>query len=451
MDGGLSSWGVIGKATTLNAAGILALCIGILAVLFLPRRRVAVAFVVFACFTTIGQQLVIANFSLTIVRMLIAATFFRVALRNETALGNPTLFDKVFVTWAVLGTLIPLLRLQAIGDLVGRLGFLYDAIGLYFVFRYSIKEPDDLHVVIRALAISIAVLTVLMSVEKIAGLNPFSIFGGVPEHTMAREGYLRAQGPFRHPILAGTLGSTSIPLFVSIWYGQRSRDRLFAVLGIVSSLAVVALTASSSPLITSAAALLSVLLWPFRKKARSLWYLFLMGLIALQAVMKAPVWYLFARASNVLGGTGWHRAFLIDQAVRYVGEWWFAGTSYTAHWMPYQLALYPNMSDITNQFVMQAVSGGIVTLCAFVIMIAVAFRTLAGASRTVTGDSWVARIIWAMWGSLLAHVVTFFSLSYFDQINVFWYLLLAGISLVLEKGAFVRPPASNRSLLVPVR
>jgi hypothetical protein len=429
----MDTWLVIGKATTLNGPGIAALALGILAVLLLPRRLVAVAFVVIACFMTIGQQLVLGPLSLSIVRLMIAATLVRAALRTETGLGSPTKLDKSLVVWAFLGTVIYALRVKTTSALVGQLGQSYDAMGLFFVFRFSIREFDDLHVAIRALAVAMTVLMLLMSVEKITGLNPFAIFGGVPERTIVREGYLRAQGPFRHPILAGTLAATSIPLFASLWYGERNRDRLLSVIGTLSSFVIAALTASSSPLIASAVALLSILLWPVRQKTKALWYFFVVGLIALAAVMKAPVWYIMDRVSNLLGGTGWHRARLIDQSIKHFGEWWVAGTSYTAHWMPYQLAINPDMVDITNQFILEGVSGGILTLCAFVVMIAIAFRTLATASRTVAICPFEARIVWGMWGSLLAHVVTFFSLSYFDQMNVFWYMLLASISLVLAK------------------
>ena len=32
--------------------------------------------------------------------------------------------------------------------------------------------------------------------------------------------------------------------------------------------------------------------------------------------------------------------------------------------------------------------------------------------------------------AVFAHIVSFFSVTYFDQIRIFWYLLLAGIATV---------------------
>ncbi len=57
-------------------------------------------------------------------------------------------------------------------------------------------------------------------------------------------------------------------------------------------------------------------------------------LLALHAVMKAPVWFLISRLSELTGGSGWYRSALIDAFIRHFDEWWLIGTGYTAHWMP---------------------------------------------------------------------------------------------------------------------
>ncbi len=376
-----------------------------------------------------------------IIRLMVAAAWVRLVLRKETWLECMTALDKALLVWVAVGTVIYALRLSRFDALVSRLGGAYDVIGLFFVFRFSIRGYEDLRMAIRALAIVIGPLMLLMCVEKLTGLNPFSIFGGVPEHTwFVRGERLRVQGPFRHPITAGTFGATLFPLFAALWCGGKSRERVLSMIGILSSSMIVVLTASSGPVIAYSVALLSCFLWRFRKKVKTLWYLFFMALIALNAIMKAPIWFLIARMSDVLGGTGWHRSMLIDQAIRHFSEWWLAGTSYTAHWMPYVLASNPNMADITNQFILEGVDGGILTLSAFVFLVAIAFRTLGQAVRAGTSDPKEERVIWGLWGSLLAHVATFFSITYFDQMLVFWFLLLACISVVGTRISPVRRP-----------
>jgi len=47
---------------------------------------------------------------------------------------------------------------------------------------------------------------------------------------------------------------------------------------------------------------------------------------------ESPIWFLIGRLSAIIGGTGWARSELIDQAIKHFSEWWLLGTTYTAHW-----------------------------------------------------------------------------------------------------------------------
>ena len=96
--------------------------------------------------------------------------------------------------------------------------------------------------------------------------------------------------------------------------------------------------------------------------------------------MKAPVWYLMARIDLVGGSTGWHRAYLIDQALMHLSEWWIAGTDYTRDWMPYGVSWSPDHSDITNHYILLGVTGGIALIAAHVAVLTLAFK---GVGRTL--------------------------------------------------------------------
>ncbi len=98
--------------------------------------------------------------------------------------------------------------------------------------------------------------------------------------------------------------------------------------------------------------------WAFRSNMRAVRWGIVFLLVALHAYMKAPVWFLIARLGDAVGGGGWHRAALIDAAIRHFNEWWLIGTTYTAHWMPTTLAISPNSADLTNQFISEGVNGG---------------------------------------------------------------------------------------------
>jgi hypothetical protein len=145
--------------------------------------------------------------------------------------------------------------------------------------------------------------------------------------------------------------------------------------------------------------------------------------------MNAPVWFVIDRFSALVGGDGWYRSQLIDSAVRHFDEWWLVGTGRTSHWMATGLSgnINPYSADIVNEFVNQGVRGGLGALIMFIWLLARCFRSIAVAVR-FEGRSQSDRFMcWAIGCSMLGHVTSFFSVTYFDQIAVFWYLTI-GVS-----------------------
>jgi hypothetical protein len=160
------------------------------------------------------------------------------------------------------------------------------------------------------------------------------------------------------------------------------------------------------------------------------------AVVGLHIAMNAPVYYLIARFGNMFGGHGWHRAMLIEQAIAHFHEWWLIGTKNTAYWMPFSiLPNEPNMVDITNQFILEGINGGIVNLSLFVIIIIAGFKQIGRALRKGEGESTLhfQFFVWAIGVSLFIHVVNFISVSYFDQMFIIWYLLMAMIRIVSIK------------------
>jgi hypothetical protein len=269
-----------------------------------------------------------------------------------------------------------------------------------------------------------------MIIEKFTARNFFSVFGGVPEITMIREVSLRCQGPFRHPILAGTFGATLMPFFAGLWVKEEVK-KSFVIIGILSSTVITFASASSGPALAYIFGIIGFLIWPLRRRMRVIRWGIVSALIALHLFMKDPVWHIIARVSELTGGAGWWRSYLIDQAIRYLNEWWLVGTTYTAHWMPMPLPSDPNHSDITNQYIYEGVSGGLVKLILFVAIIVHCFRAIGFSLQTMKEMPFSKRIlIWSMGVSLVVHVASYFSVVYFDQMIVFWYLLLAMIAVL---------------------
>jgi hypothetical protein len=286
-----------------------------------------------------------------------------------------------------------------------------------------------------------------MLVEKTTARNIFSVFGGVPEFTDLREGHLRCQAAFRHPILAGTFGATSLPLFIGLWFQDRSA-RTLALLGAASACTIATTAYSSGALLTMVVGVVCFGFWRLRYRMRLVRRVIVVMILALAIIMQAPVWYLTAKAGRVFGGGGWYRARLIDITAAHIGEWWLCGTTYTANWGGFVLDDDPDNIDITSQYVVEAVKGGALKLILFIAIIVQCFKALGRRIQAEALGSETAGILWwAIGVCLFTHCVSFWSIPYFDQMDVVWSWLLAAISrIACDEEADPARPADEISL-----
>jgi hypothetical protein len=189
-----------------------------------------------------------------------------------------------------------------------------------------------------------------------------------------------------------------------------------------------------------------LLFWPFRERMRVVRWAIVLGLVALQLVMHAPVWYVIARVDLAGGSSSYHRAVLIDYFVRHFGDWWLLGTKSNADWGA-------DMWDTCNQYVQEGEEGGLATLVAFLAMLVISFRWIGKARRSVRGNRSQELYYWIFGAALFSHIVGFFGISYFDQTRMAWYALLAMISATTlaqsHRPAVLRPAASLTTDPVP--
>jgi hypothetical protein len=404
--------------------------IGLL-IFVLPRRLVFIPFIITACYITLGQQLVILDFHFTALRILIFIAWIRLMARGEIRGLKLNSIDKAIIWWLVISFIANTLLWQTSEALQFRLGFTFNAAGLYFLFRIVIRDIDEIEKIIKISAIIILPLSIIMIFELFSGRNIFSIFGGVPEISWIRDGSVRAQGPFRYAGLAGMVGAVLMPLYLSLWFGDRAK--FYSIVGFAAATLITFASHSSGPLMAYCAGIVGLIMWRFHKRMRMVQYTILFTVISLHMVMKAPVWFSIARIGDLIGGDGYHRSAIIDVAVNRFNEWWLLGTKDTSDWMPYALQSAPDkyFADITNQFISEGINGGIFAMLLFIIIIILCFREIGISLRLNENQPFSVRIIlWSLGVSLFVNVVGFFSVSYFDQIIVFWYLLLAMISVI---------------------
>jgi hypothetical protein len=298
---------------------------------------------------------------------------------------------------------------------------------------------DELLQTCKIVIFILAPVAILMVWEKLKGYNGFSLLG-IPLEVAVRHGKFRATGPFGHAILAGTVGAVCLPLACFFW----RRDRKLALVGVLATGAMVYASASSGPIMTALTVLFGLALWSVRGQMRAVRWGAVGLVFALSLVMQAPVYYLLAKIDLTGSSTGWHRAYLIEMSISHLGEWWFAGTDYTRHWMPTGVLWNANHTDITNHYIHMGVLGGLPLMLLFIAVLAAGFAAVGRGLRRNRHASVERRfLIWTLGAILFGHATTFFSICYFDQTVVYLYFLLAAIgSLNIVEPVTAHPPAS---------
>ena len=397
-----------------------------------PRRLALLPRLLVTCYLPLGQFFDLGGIRFSFYRIILLVASARMVFRGENRGLRLTTLDRVFIAWVLVSFFVGLLTQPSSFEsrLISRLGETYNAVGTYFVARCCLRDLDDLAANLRALGIMLIPLAAAMIHERMTGYNVFSIFGGVPEQTPMRNGVVRSQGAFRHAILAGTYGAFLFPLFFGLYRSSRA-SRSGAVAGLACTFVVCFTSASSGAILALGAAAVGLAAWAVRHSMRLIRLALALGLVALALTMNAPVWYIFARISDLAGGTGWYRSFLLEQAASHFNEWFLVGSLYTAHWAPggETAPNDSNNTDIVNHYVWEGLQGGVLKLILFVGLIIVGFR-LVGRHVGWPGERPLSQryFAWTVGVCLFTHVISFLSVTYFDQIIVMWYVTLAAIA-----------------------
>ena len=104
--------------------------------------------------------------------------------------------------------------------------------------------------------------------------------------------------------------------------------------------------------------------------------------------------------------------------IRNIGDWFFLGVRDTTHWGFW-------LHDVTNQYVLQGVRGGFVTMMLFLTLTVFAYYGLTRVVRQYPDRSRPQRVAWCIGAAVFAHMVMFLAVSYFGQITFLWTLMLA--------------------------
>jgi hypothetical protein len=420
-----------GTAETVLGPVVLVIMLLSAALIFLvPRKYVIAPLMIGVFLLPAGETFVLGGIHLFVSRILILAGLIRVICSrwSQTNVLNHgyTSIDKVFTVRTVVRAVAFVLLYKEMGAIVNQVGFLWDDLGGFFLMRLLIGSDLDVRRTIKILCGVALVLSATMLYEKFTGVNVYGLIAGhsiIPE---IRKGSIRAQGPFHHAILAGTFGATLFPLFV--WLCRSKTDRLLGVLGMSASAAITFCSASSTPVSAFLAGILGICLWPLRRRMRAIRWSLVAGVLLLNVVMHAPVWWAVEHIDLAGGSAGEHRAELLDNFVRHFGDWWLIGTKDNANWGF-------EMWDLSNQYIAEGELGGLVPFVCLLTVITLAFKRLGRARKSVRGDLEKEWYFWLLGVALFCHTVAFFGISYFDQTQHVWFALLAMIIAATSCGA----------------
>jgi len=349
---------------SLNLFNIVFIVIGTILLFLLPRNWAFLPLLMGVCWIPIKQGMVLGAFHFSTVRMMIAIGLTRVVLRNERLAGGINSMDWLMVIWAALAIASGFFHKDISSALIFRLGFVYSALGVYFLIRIFCHSIEDIKIMFIATAILLIPVAFAMLYESVYLFNVFSLIGGPNAIPVIRGDRVRAVGPFAHPILAGTIGAVCIPLIISVWKEKKK----FALFGLISCLIMIFTSASSGPIMSAMVAILALFMWRIKEYTRLVQILAVISIIALNVIMNAPFYYLISRINIIGGSTGWHRAELINSAINHINEWWLWGTDYTRHWMPTGVGWSLEHTDITNYSLHIGIIGGLPLMLCFIVL-----------------------------------------------------------------------------------
>jgi hypothetical protein len=408
---------------TFTPLGLAILFLGGAVILAGPRRWVIPAFITVVLLVSTRQHMLVLGFNFTPPRTLLLLVWFRIFSRGEHRGFQPGPIDKVLLLlFCWTATAYVLLRGGSFEAIKFYLGECYDALGLFFMFRVLIRSREDMLDLFPPLGAICMGLAVLMVWEGLAHTSPLTVIGGIWEVVEERKGHMRCRAAFGHPVMAGLVGATLLPIWIACWW-QEMPLRKWAVRGAFASTVIVLAAGSSTPLGAYMAAWLGLCLWRWRHRMRFLRWGLVFALIGLQLVMKAHVWDLLARVDIVGGNSAYHRSHLIEEFYQHFGEWWALGTISTDSWGW-------DMWDVSDYYLYMGKRGGFVPFILFITMLGLCFREVGRTVGAAEGDRPTQILAWSFGAALFSHCVAFFGCAYWDQFMVFWYLMLAMLASV---------------------
>lgn len=398
-------------------------------VLFLrPQKAFAVYIITLVVYPTF-LVLRIGPLDISAGRIVVAVLLLRCLADSRLVQGFKWNRLDSWITFSmIVAIVIPLFawRVSAMRILESRAGSLMDSYFTYLVARFCITDRAAIIDAVKWISIALVPMAFIGIIESSTGWQPYSSLRIYcpwdPEivTTQGRLGFYRAVGPFGHPIMFGA----AFALFLPFVYSLRHEFGYWRVISyfLCSIIIIGALSSmSSGPLMMVIMIVGCFVLEHFKKWTRPLILLTVISCVIVDIISNRTFYHVIASYANPIGGTGWHRAKLIDLAIEHFDEWWLAG--YGGRDPGWGSSLGMVWTDITNQYIGAAVTYGILGLIALCGVLVVALLSLIRLHRFAK-DPVLKSWYWSM-GSLIAVLmISFSSCTFFGQTSTLYYSIL---------------------------
>ena len=410
------------SGTVLHPLVAVLMLVAIVLILTLPRKRAIIPF--FLAFFAIPpvQVIVLAGMHFTMLQILILTVLarmaaFRASSSEERFAGGVNALDRVEVLWSLSALIIFSLQWLETQAVIKGLGDLVVSLGGYLAVRFLIPDREAVRTTIKVLAVVCVIQGVCMISEQYTMQNVFGFLGA--SSPTIREGHIRSEG-LLGTLYGGVFAGVLIPMFIWLW--TEGKSRLAACAGLAGATAMVFSSHASTSWMAYGASLMGLGFWPLRKHMRLVRWGIVVLLVALHLVMNGPVWSLIEKVDLTGGSSSYHRYMLVDNCIRHFGDWWLIGYRYYNNWGF-------DMWDLCNQFVVAAVTGGLVTLIIYIMIFSRSFGAIGTARKQVSGDRSQEWLLWCLGSALYANVVSSFGINYMVQLLMCLFPLLVCTSV----------------------
>jgi hypothetical protein len=407
--------------TVLHPIVAVGLLVAVILIIRGSRRQILVPILLALFLIPTGQVVVVAGVHLNVYRIILliglARAVFSTASSKLATQWNS--LDRLFTLYACSNLIVFSLQWLEVQAIIKGLGDFLDTLGGYYLLRQLIQDRDDVRRTVKVFGLVAIIMGICMIYEQRSGANIFGPLGGILIAPEVRSGKIRSQGAFQHSILAGSFGATLLPLLIWLW--SDAKYKRVAIAGAAGAIVMTYTCHSSTTLGSACAGIVALCMWPLRKQMRWIRYGLAVTVIGLHLVMKGPVWSLLEHIDMTGSSESYHRYQLIDTFIRHFGDWWLVGTGDNSSWGW-------KMMDTSNQYVTCGIVGGLSGLVLFIAIISKGFGMIGTARGAVQRDRRQEWFLWCLGAAMFAHVVVYFGIGYFDQMQFAWYALLAMIS-----------------------